>query len=78
MSKEKTAATPPAIEMPIDKAGQLIASMAQKLETTPAPEPEVTETQESDIIIPETEPEINDVDRELIFHAPDEEGEDDE
>lgn len=40
------------------------------------PEPEDTKIQDSIIIIPETDPEVNGVDQELIFHAPDEEGED--
>jgi len=61
-----------------DKNTQAAPATEPEVTTTQAPEPEVTETQESVIIIPETEPEVNDVDRELIFHAPDEEGEDDE
>ncbi len=64
--------------MTSDQNATAIPATEPEATTTPAPEPEVTETQESVIIIPETEPEVNDVDRELIFHAPDEEGEDDE
>lgn len=50
----------------------------QNTATISAPEPEATETQESVTNIQVTEPEVNDVDREPIYHAPDEEGEDDE
>lgn len=64
--------------MTADQNATAISATEPEVTTTPAPEPEITETQETVIIIPETEPEVNDVDRELIFHAPDEEGEDDE
>lgn len=61
-----------------DKNTQAAPGTEPEVTTTPTPEPENTETQETVIIIPETEPEVNEVDQELIFHAPDEEGEDDE
>jgi len=61
-----------------DKNTQTAPVTEPEVTTTPVPEPEIAKTLESVIIILDTEPEVNDVDQELIFHAPDEEGEDNE
>jgi len=61
-----------------DKNTQAAPVTEPEVTTTPVPEPETAKTLESVIIILDTEPEVNDVDQELIFHAPDEEGEDNE
>lgn len=53
---------------------QTVQAIEPEGNITTAPEIETNEIQGPEIIIPETEPEVNDVDRELIFHAPEEEG----
>lgn len=57
---------------------QTVQAIGPEGNITTAPETETNEIQEPEIIIPKTEPEVNDVDRELIFHAPEEEGDNNE
>lgn len=68
MIKDKNIQAAPATDLEVNADLEVSANQV--------PEPEDTKIQDSIIIIPETDPEVNDVDQELIFHAPDEEGED--
>lgn len=61
-----------------NNTNQTVQAVEPEGTINPAPVTEASEIQEPEIIIPETAPEVNDVDRELIFHAPEEEGENNE